>query len=199
MARSVKRLAKQRRQASRTAASPPTLRYVSCWPAKLTFGQILGGGGAAHGHRQLGAVLLAQALMCGEDLGLEILGQRRLVHDLAGAPPASGEIVDVARVETLQGRAEWTPGAGLVENVAIRLGRDGEAVRHEDALGPESPIHLPERGVLASDQRHVVTADLLEQANVLERAGHGIDVRGGGRASSRRFARSWESPPVHGC
>ena len=73
------------------------------------------------------------------------------------------------------------PGAGLVEHVAVGLGGDGEAVRDADALSGELPVHLAERGVLAADERHVLDAELLEEADVAKPA-HDLILRMSGRA-----------------
>jgi hypothetical protein len=163
MARSVKRLAKQRRQASRRAASPPTLRYVSCWPAKLTFG------------RSSAVAELRTARVSSDPYSSRRrwYAPRISAWRSAGiaawytiALAACGQIGEIGWVQTFQGRAKWSPGARSIQNVPVCVGGDGEPVGHQDTLRAQRAIHLPQGGIFASDKRHVVAADLLEGSDV---------------------------------
>ena len=61
---------------------------------------------------------------------------------------------------------QTVPRAGLVQHVAIGLGGDGEPVRDADALRGQLLEHLAQRRVLSADQRHVVYAELLKEADI---------------------------------
>jgi hypothetical protein len=49
--------------------------------------------------------------------------------------------------------------------MAIRLGRDGKAIRDANARPGELAIQLAERGILAPDERDVAESDVLEPLN----------------------------------
>lgn len=79
-------------------------------------------------------------------------------------------------------------GAGLLEHVPVGLRGNGESVRHPDALRRQLPIHLPERGVLASDGGTILDADVQEKTNVAVDLGHGLCVLFEGFARNRGTA-----------
>ena len=53
--------------------------------------------------------------------------------------------------------------AARPQEMAVRVGRDGETIRHADACSPQRQIHLAERRILAADERHVAETDLANQ------------------------------------
>ena len=166
MARSVNRLAKQRRQVSSrlSFALDVEIRILLAGEARRR--QVLGGRRAAHGETHLLAVLLLKLAVGIQNLGGQVVGEPGAVDDLTGALAFARQRGDVGGVEVVELGMQTVPGAGLVQHVAIGLGGDGESVRDADALPGQLLEHLAQRGVLAADERHVVDADLLEKADV---------------------------------
>src|SRR6188472_1458182 len=119
------------------------LRYESCWPAKLAVGS--------------------------QNLACQVAGKPGPVDDLPGALGFSRQRTDIGGVQVIEFSMQTLPRAGLVQHVAIGLGGDGEPVRDADAPVRQLLEHLPERCVLAADERHDVDAHLLEKADVAGR------------------------------
>ena len=138
--------------------------------------QVLRSCGAAHGETDLLAVLLLKGAVGTQNLGGQIVGQPRAVDDLSGAFGFSCQRGDIGGVEVVEFGVQTVPGAGLVQHVAIGLGGDGESVRHADALPGQLLEHLAQRGVLSADQRHVVDAEVLKEADV-PRCTHDLSSR----------------------
>ena len=96
---------------------------------------------------------------------------------------------------------QTVPGTGFVQHVAIGRGGDGESVRYADALSGQLLQHLAQRGVLSADERHVVDAEVLKEADV-PRCTHELSSRSvsssGGPAGviapQRRIRRKCQPP-----
>jgi hypothetical protein len=76
----------------------------------------------------------------------------------------------------LNAAASSGQGAGLVEDVTVAVGGDGEAVGDVDPLVGEPPVHLADGGVLAPHRGDVGVPDLVEATGVAE-CGHVSGVR----------------------
>ena len=96
------------------------------------------------------------------DFRLEVaweFGGQNGVTDLCAA---LAEIFHVPGVEILQDVANLPVQPRLAQEVTIRLGGDGKAIRHLHALGRQLAKHLAQRRVLAANERHIVDADVGE-------------------------------------
>ena len=102
--------------------------------------------------------------------------QRRGGHALPDASPDDGERRDVAQVETVELVVDGLVQGRLHEMQAEGGGRDGEAIRHPNARRREGRHQLAQRGVLASDLRDVVHADLMKRQDVAGRESAGSDA-----------------------
>ena len=139
-------------------------------------GQILGGRRAPHGEADLLAVLLLKRAVRAQNLGGQVVGETSAVDDLPGAFGFSCQRGDVGGVDVVEFSVQTVPGTGLVQHVAIGRGGDGESVRHADALPGQLLDHLAQGGVLSADQRHVVDAEVLKEADV-PRCTHDLSSR----------------------
>ena len=128
--------------------------------------QILRGGRGAHGDAQVVPVLRHQGAPAFADLLFDFARQGGAVDQFADRVGAARQVVDVRLVEVVQQRVQAAVQVVVGKNLAIGLGRHGEAVRHLDAQRDQFAIHLAERGVLAADQRHVAQAQIGKPANV---------------------------------
>ena len=97
---------------------------------------------------------------------LQVLGQVRLEDQVARLPASLTEILDVARVQALENFPQPAVNPGLAQEIAVGVGRNGEAVRHLHTLGSQLAVHFAERGVLSPDERDIPDADLVEPSNV---------------------------------
>jgi hypothetical protein len=156
----------QRREAAPAAlderGAPAHVEVGLLLAGEARFGEVLGGGAAAHRDvERLGGVG-AQAVVRLDQGGLEIARQRRRQDRLAHAAPPGLQVVDVADVEPGERPVHQAIETGLGQEDPVRLGGHREAVRHQDASRRSLPVQFPEGGVLATHGPDVVDADVLE-------------------------------------
>jgi len=128
--------------------------------------KVLGGGRAAHRQAQPFTVLFDQLAVAGADGLLEIPRQSCAVNHLARDLCASLQIGHVLGIQPVQRLMQAGPGIRLIQHVPVGGRRDGESVGHAHALTGQLPVHLTERGVLATHGGHVVDAHLFEHSDV---------------------------------
>ena len=128
--------------------------------------QILGGGRAADGHGNALAILLFEKPVGFDERCAQGLGPGRRVDDLARLRCVSRQSLHVGAAQILQQGSKPLPGAGLVQCIAIGLGRQGEAVRHLHTVSSERGVELAQRGVFSPDLRHILRAQLAEPPDV---------------------------------
>ncbi len=127
--------------------------------------QVLRGGGTAYREADLLAVLLLQGAVALQNFGGQVIGEAGAVDDFPGPLGLAGQRGDVVGVDVVEFGVQAVPGTRLVQHVSIGGGGDGEPVRHPDPVLGELPEHLTQRGVLATDQRHVLDPEVLEKAD----------------------------------
>ena len=133
--------------------------------------QVFGSGGGAHGKRHLGGRIGHQAVVVFFDFFLQARLEWRLDDPLADFGADDGErahVVDVQAFEAGRDALAQRCAAvdGVIEEVAERLRRGGEAARHAHAGFGELADHLPERGVLAADRFDIGHAQGLERGDI---------------------------------
>ncbi len=131
-------------------------------PGEAGLREVLGGGAAAHGDVALLAVLLFQPairLPNGLFQGLRKLSAEDRAANALADRLQPGDISDVEISELLADEG-LEPGRG--HERAVRGGRRREPVRNAHAARHERATQLAERGVLASDSRHVREPDVVE-------------------------------------
>src|SRR5256886_6134872 len=127
-------------------------------------GQILGGRRGAYRHGQIAARAHALQLRAHRRRqgGRKGGGENPLTDPRSGG----GEPRPVIDLEGGKLAADARLHSALVEELAVGVRGGGEAAGHLHAESPERADHLPERGVLAADRRHVAHRQLLEGDDV---------------------------------
>src|SRR4030043_76435 len=113
-------------------------------------------------------VLILKSLISTEYLLPQIIGDGSTIDNRTRLPSAICQIGHVVRIDTIQSFVQGIPGIGLIENVTIGRGSDGKAIGHFDALRNEFPVHFPERGCLAPNQRNVIHPQVFKESDVFE-------------------------------
>jgi hypothetical protein len=145
-------------------------------------GQILGGGGGAHGDGDVGcACIRTQLRVGGAEVGLQFRLQRRIDHPAADLGAGGGERGDVLHVErgqlVVDARVQRVVGDEGLECV----GGGGEAAGHRDAQPGQLADHLAKRAILAAHLGDVGQAQVVQPEDVAGQGG----LRGGKAARLR--------------
>ena len=128
--------------------------------------EVLGRGRTPDGDVRVRAVLVAEEVVRGPDLGPEVVGDPGAEDQVAGPLAPALELGDVALVKARHRLFQCRQDAGGVERVPVGLGGRGEPVRDPHPPGRELAVHLPERGVLPPDYRDIRVPDVLEPADI---------------------------------
>jgi hypothetical protein len=123
-----------------------------------------------------------QATVCPHDLLAEVVWQSRFEDDVARTLCPLCEARDVVRIEPFEHVAKRLPRVWSSQRMAIGVGRDGVAARHAHIQGCELTMQLPQRGILAADERDVGDTERLESTDEAI-TGHEHLSRGGNLAS----------------
>ena len=108
-------------------------------------GQVLGGGGRAHGERHVGGGFGDQALVLLGDGDGQVRRERRFHDPAADLRAAGGQRIDVIDVEGVERGVDPVVEAALREEVAVGQRRGGETARHAHAGAGQLADHLAER------------------------------------------------------
>jgi hypothetical protein len=92
-----------------------------------------------------------------------VIGNTGSVDDLPGLLSTPCQVGYVGDVQVIKHSVQLPKGPGDIQHVPVCLRRDGEPVRHSNALVRELGVHLTEGRVLPPDERNVVVADLLKK------------------------------------
>ena len=128
--------------------------------------QILGGGRAADGDRNVSAILVFERPIGSGNLLPQALGAGGLEDDLACFGSALCEDIHAGFIEPVQKLMQLVPCSGRSERVAVCLGRQGKTIRNSDALSRKNGIKLPERSVLAANDRNIAEMNIAEPTNI---------------------------------
>src|SRR5690606_1235175 len=121
-------------------------------------GQVLGGGAAAHGDRDL--LARVQLGVGSGDCRLQCGGQRCIENELAATGADLGEVVQSLGIQTVERRAQAGFETVLAQEVAERIRRGGKAVGNAYAGFRQLVEHFTQGGVLASNPGDVGIAQL---------------------------------------
>eukprot|EP01107_Rhizomastix_libera_P017718 TRINITY_DN8690_c0_g1_i1.p2 TRINITY_DN8690_c0_g1~~TRINITY_DN8690_c0_g1_i1.p2 ORF type:complete len:760 (+),score=-5.99 TRINITY_DN8690_c0_g1_i1:96-2375(+) len=125
-------------------------------------GQVLGGGGGAHGEGGVGGGIGDQGVVVGLDLVLQ-LGRERGVDDpLANLGAGSQQGIDVVHVQVGEFSLDAGGQAFMGQELPIGMGRGGETAGNPHTGIGQLADHFAERGVLAADTVHICHAQLVE-------------------------------------
>jgi hypothetical protein len=126
-------------------------------------GKVLGSGGGAHGHRDVGgAGILAELDVSLADGLLEVGGEGGVDDPAADFLAAAGQFVHVVHIEGGQALGDALREAALLEVGLEGVGRGGEAARHGDTQFRQVADHLAKGGVLAAHLAQVGHAQRVE-------------------------------------
>src|SRR3990172_10636117 len=167
-------------------------------PGEAGGGQVLSGGRRADGNTQSGTVLLDHALVCGDDLLADWLGQGRFVDQLTRVSVASCEVIGVVLVHPTDDLLQPRPGPRTGERVPVGLGGHCEPIGHVHAEWGQSAVQLAKRSVLTSDLGDVVDSQLLKPTNVgaIRGCAH-LELLGCDGFSGPRMARASTGPTAN--
>ncbi len=129
--------------------------------------QILGGGGAAHGNRNVGAIVVFELSVGLGDLTSEAIGTGSIEDDRAGLGGAAGKLVDAGLIERVEQRMQSVPCAGRGQRVAVGLSGQRKSVRHPDALSRQNRIEFAQRRVLSAHGRDIAQPNIAEPTNAI--------------------------------
>ena len=105
----------------------------------------------------------------------QALGAGGLEDDLACFGSALGKDIHASFIEPVQKLMQLVPCSGRGERVAVCLGRQGKTIWNSDALLRKSGIKLPERSVLAANDRNIAEMNIAKPTNIAL-GDHRVDV-----------------------
>ena len=129
-------------------------------------GKIFGGRGTADRDGDTLAILCFQLAIGGRDVAAHRVGPGGGMDKGAGLRGTLRQDRQIVNIAIVQQPMQPRPGVRLAQSVGVSLRGQGEAVGHAHSGSGERAIHLPERRVLAADQRNVFETDAVEPADI---------------------------------
>ena len=116
----------------------------------------------ANRHIGIRPVTFAQLLVGFDDFPLKVFRKFYVSNNLSD--PASRQLqrAHVVHVEGVKQLLHLFPHPGVVQQVMIRVHRDGKPVRNVHPFRGQLPIHLPKRGVFPSHLGQITQPDFIE-------------------------------------
>ncbi len=93
----------------------------------------------------------------------------RVVDELARRGGPLGEKVDAPLVELVKELVQPLPGVGGGEGIAVGFGGERKAIWNQHAFLGQRRVQLPQRSVLAADQRDVAEPNVGKPADIVVR------------------------------